>query len=119
MARSLISNGQGYIFKAWPKPGQLVTQFSMNFSFTVQLFLFLARLTVRVTVTCSTHTVHVPAYYQVHGSVCSATTPHPLLLPLLPAGVNDDAKRRLLTAAAAHMQGAGEAVEKERLSECL
>lgn len=54
MARSLISNGQGYIFKAWPKPG-----------------------------------------------------------------VNDDAKRRLLTAAAAHMQGAGEAVEKERLSKCL
>ena len=33
------------------------------------------------------------------------------------AGVNDDAKRRLLTAAAAYMDGAGEAVEKERLSE--
>lgn len=51
MARSLISNGQGYIFKAWPKPG-----------------------------------------------------------------VNDDAKRRLLTAAAAYMDGAGDAIEKERLS---
>jgi len=22
VARSLISNGQGYIFKAWPKPGK-------------------------------------------------------------------------------------------------
>jgi hypothetical protein len=32
------------------------------------------------------------------------------------AGVNDDAKRRLLTAAAAYMQGTGDAVEKERLS---
>jgi hypothetical protein len=32
-------------------------------------------------------------------------------------GVNDDAKRRLLTAAAAYMQGAGDAVEKARLSE--
>lgn len=31
--------------------------------------------------------------------------------------MNDDAKRRLLTAAAAYIDGAGDAVEKERLSE--
>lgn len=26
VARSLISNGQGYIFKAWPKPGRQLHQ---------------------------------------------------------------------------------------------
>lgn len=38
--------------------------------------------------------------------------------PCTTAGVNDVAKRRLLTVAAAHIHGAGPAVEQQRLSEC-
>lgn len=36
---------------------------------------------------------------------------------LCPAGVNDDAKRRLLTVAASYLQGAGSGLEDARLSE--
>jgi hypothetical protein len=53
--------------------------------------------------------------------LCCVVSPPPspaLRAPLVGAGVNDDAKRRLLTAAAAYMQGAGHSVEEERLSEC-
>ena len=51
--------------------------------------------------------------------LCAVSPPpaHARHVRLGVAGVNDDAKRRLLTAAVAYMQGAGDAVEQERLSE--